>query len=132
MFGAVSTDVFSVVADPTRRRILHELIDAERSVGELVVMLAVSQPAVSKHLKVLRDNGFVVSRTEALQRIYRLDQSPFIEIDLWLRAFKHTWNRRVDALERHLDVVDRSDEAEKIKKARGSDKMNNMLTVRDS
>ena len=110
---AVPTDVFAVVADPTRRRILHELIDRERSVGELVGSLGLSQPAVSKHLKVLRDNGFVASRTAAQQRIYRLDQLPFAELEAWLGPFRQKWNRHLDALEQHLENVDqleRSDE----------------------
>jgi DNA-binding transcriptional ArsR family regulator len=102
----VSTDVFGVVADPTRRRILHALLDRERSVGELVGSLGLSQPAVSKHLKVLRDNGFVASRTAAQQRIYRLDQSPFDELDSWLGPFRQKWNGHLDALERHLDNDD--------------------------
>jgi len=109
----VPTDVFAVVADPTRRRILHELIDRERSVGELVGSLGLSQPAVSKHLKVLRDNGFVASRTAAQQRIYRLDQPPFAELEAWLGPFRQKWNRHLDALEQHLENVDhleRSDE----------------------
>jgi DNA-binding transcriptional ArsR family regulator len=101
----VSADVFTVVADPTRRRILHELIDRERSVGELVGSLGLTQPAVSKHLKVLREHGFVASRTAAQQRIYRLDQPPFAELEAWLGPFRQKWNRHVDALERHLDQV---------------------------
>jgi DNA-binding transcriptional ArsR family regulator len=109
MFVAVSTDVFTAVADPTRRRILRELIESERSVGELVGALGLSQPTVSKHLKVLRDNGFVASRTAAQQRIYRLDETPFAELEAWLRAFRGTWNRHVDALERHLDEHDREE-----------------------
>ncbi len=103
MFAAVTTDVFAVVADPTRRRILHELIGGEQSVGELVGALGLSQPAVSKHLKVLRDGGFVASRTAAQQRIYRLDRPPFAELDGWLGAFRQHWNQHLDALERHLD-----------------------------
>lgn len=99
----MTTDVFAVVADLTRRRILHELLDRERSVGELVGSLGLSQPTVSKHLKVLRDNGFVASRTAAQQRIYRLDEPPFTELEAWLGPFRRKWNRHLDALERHLD-----------------------------
>ena len=109
----MSTDVFAVVADPTRRRILHELIDSERSVGELVGSLGLSQPTVSKHLKVLRDNGFVASRTAAQQRIYRLDQPPFAELEAWLGPFRRKWNRHLDALERHLDGAGRLDNLER-------------------
>jgi DNA-binding transcriptional ArsR family regulator len=109
MFSLVSTDVFAVVADPTRRRILHALIDRERSVGDLVGSLGLSQPTVSKHLKVLRDNGFVASRTAAQQRIYRLDQPPFAELETWLGPFLQKWNTHLDALERHLDIQDAID-----------------------
>jgi DNA-binding transcriptional ArsR family regulator len=108
----VSVDVFSVVADPTRRQILHELIDGERSVGELVDVLGLSQPTVSKHLKVLRDQGFVASRTAAQQRLYRLDQPPFAELEAWLGAFRGRWNHHVDALERHLDHRKAADPAD--------------------
>jgi DNA-binding transcriptional ArsR family regulator len=104
--GGVTTDVFSVVADPTRRRILHELVDRERSVGELVGSLGLSQPAVSKHLRVLRESGFVASRVAAQQRIYRLDQTPFTAIDVWLEPFRQLWTRHLDALERHLDSLE--------------------------
>jgi len=108
----VPSDIFTVVADPTRRRILHELIDRERSVSELVGSLGLSQPTVSKHLKVLRDNGFVASRTAAQHRIYRLDQPPFAELEAWLGPFRQKWNRHLDALEQHLDGIDRLDSLE--------------------
>ncbi|MGC4863993.1 ArsR/SmtB family transcription factor [Micromonospora sp. DT53] len=99
----MSTDAFTVLAEPTRRRILDQLRDAERSVGELVDGLGVSQPAVSKHLRVLRDAGFVTCRTAARQRIYRLDPGPLREIDGWLDPYRRLWTRHLDALERHLD-----------------------------
>jgi DNA-binding transcriptional ArsR family regulator len=99
----VPADVFSIVADPTRRRILHELIGSERSVGELVGSLGLSQPTVSKHLKVLRDGGFVASRTAAQRRIYRLDQAPFSALEAWLEQYRRSWDQHLDALERHLD-----------------------------
>ncbi|WP_444948490.1 ArsR/SmtB family transcription factor [Micromonospora ureilytica] len=99
----MSTDVFTVLADPTRRRILDQLRDAERSVGELVDGLGVSQPAVSKHLRVLRDAGFVTCRTAARQRIYRLDPGPLRDVDGWLDPYRRLWTRHLDALERHLD-----------------------------
>jgi DNA-binding transcriptional ArsR family regulator len=102
----MSSDVFAVVADPTRRRILHELIDREQSVNELVGSLRLSQPTVSKHLKVLRDTGFVTSRTAAQRRIYRLDQPPFAELEAWLGPFRRKWGRHLDALEQHLDGID--------------------------
>ncbi|MEU8220427.1 metalloregulator ArsR/SmtB family transcription factor [Micromonospora taraxaci] len=99
----MSTDAFTVLAEPTRRRILDQLRDAERSVGELVDGLGVSQPAVSKHLRVLRDAGFVTCRTAARQRIYRLDPGPLRAVDGWLDPYRRLWTRHLDALERHLD-----------------------------
>ncbi|MCO1597252.1 metalloregulator ArsR/SmtB family transcription factor [Micromonospora sp. RHAY321] len=99
----MSTDAFTVLAEPTRRRILDQLRDAERSVGELVDSLGVSQPAVSKHLRVLREAGFVSSRTAARQRIYRLDPGPLRAVDGWLDPYRRLWDRHLDALERHLD-----------------------------
>ena len=99
----VATDVFAVVADPTRRRILHELIISERSVGELVDLLGLSQPTVSKHLKILRDSGFVASRTAAQQRFYCLEELPFTDLEAWLVPFLQKWNRHLDRLEHYLD-----------------------------
>ncbi|MET8233026.1 metalloregulator ArsR/SmtB family transcription factor [Micromonospora sp. NPDC005298] len=99
----MSTDAFTVLAEPTRRRILDQLRDAERSVGELVDGLGVSQPAVSKHLRVLREAGFVTCRTAARQRIYRLDVGPLRAVDGWLDPYRQLWTRHLDALERHLD-----------------------------
>ncbi|MEU4399011.1 ArsR/SmtB family transcription factor [Micromonospora orduensis] len=99
----MSTDAFTVLAEPTRRRILDQLRDAERSVGELVDGLGVSQPAVSKHLRVLREAGFVTCRTAARQRIYRLDPGPLRAVDGWLDPYRRLWTRHLDALERHLD-----------------------------
>jgi DNA-binding transcriptional ArsR family regulator len=96
-------DTFAVVAEPTRRRILDELRVAERSVGELVDALAMSQPAVSKHLNVLRSGGLVSCRVAAQRRIYRLEAGPFQAIDEWLEPYRRMWNDRLDALERHLD-----------------------------
>ena len=75
----------------------------EHSVGALVDSLAVSQPTVSKHLKVLRDAGFVTSRVAAQQRIYELSPAPFEELDEWLEPYRRRWTRHLDALERHLD-----------------------------
>ena len=94
---------FAVLADPTRRRILDRLRAAEHSVGALVDALAVSQPTVSKHLKVLRDAGFVTSRVAAQQRIYELSPAPFEELDEWLETYRHRWTHHLDAVERHLD-----------------------------
>ncbi|MDG4805567.1 metalloregulator ArsR/SmtB family transcription factor [Micromonospora sp. WMMD1120] len=96
-------DVFTVLAEPTRRRILDQLRRDERSVGELVDGLGISQPAASKHLRVLRDAGFVTVRTAARQRIYRLDPGPLRTVDDWLDPYRRLWTRHLDALERHLD-----------------------------
>ena len=97
------SDSFTVLAEPTRRRILDELRGSESSVGELVAALDVRQPTVSKHLKVLREAGFVTSRVAAQQRIYRIEPGPFERLDDWLRPYRQLWTRHLDALERHLD-----------------------------
>jgi DNA-binding transcriptional ArsR family regulator len=99
----VTADAFAVLAEPTRRRILDELRRGESSVGRLVDSLAVSQPAISKHLKVLREAGFVSARTAAQQRIYRLEAGPFAELDAWLAAYRRLWTHHLDELARHLD-----------------------------
>jgi DNA-binding transcriptional ArsR family regulator len=99
----MAVDVFGVVAEPTRRRILDQLRMRESSVGELVSTLAVSQPTMSKHLRVLREAGFVSSRVEAQQRIYRVEAQRFRAIDDWLAPYRRLWNSHLDALERHLD-----------------------------
>jgi DNA-binding transcriptional ArsR family regulator len=96
-------DVLEVLAEPTRRRIVDALRRTESSVGELVAALNMSQPAVSKHLKVLREAGVVSVRTAAQQRIYRLEPGPFRELDAWLAPYRELWTRHLDALERHLD-----------------------------
>src|SRR5690348_4531953 len=94
---------FAIVAEPNRRAILGLLLDAERSVGELGRELRLSQPAVSKHLRVLRDAGFVESRIEAQRRLYRLRPEPLMELDEWLLPFRRFWTKHLDALEQHLD-----------------------------
>jgi DNA-binding transcriptional ArsR family regulator len=96
-------DTFTVVADPTRRRILAELRGRERTVGELVGALGVAQPAVSKHLRVLRDARMVSSSVDAQRRRYRIDQQGFREVEEWIDAFRRLWTDRLDALEAHLD-----------------------------
>ena len=96
-------DAIAVLAEPTRRRILDELRLADRSVGQLVDKLAMSQPAVSKHLKVLREAGDVTSRTAAQQRIYSLEPGPFRALDAWLAPYRRMWTRHLEALERHLE-----------------------------
>jgi len=94
---------FTVVAEPNRRAILGLLLSSERSVGELERELHLSQPLLSKHLRILRDGGFVEARVEAQRRLYRLRPEPLMEIDAWLGPFRRFWEKHVDALERHLE-----------------------------
>jgi DNA-binding transcriptional ArsR family regulator len=94
---------FEVLADPTRRRILDLLRDREWSVGELVTALDVSQPGVSKHLRVLRRADLVNVRQDAQRRWYALNPAPLTEIDAWLQPYRRLWAGQLDALERHLD-----------------------------
>ena len=98
---------FTVVAEPNRRDILSMLLSSERSVGEIERKLRLSQPSVSKHLRVLRDAGFVESRIEAQRRLYRLKPDRLRELDAWLEPFRRYWEKHVDALERHLDKMDK-------------------------
>lgn len=100
------TTVLEVVAEPSRRRILDALLSGERSVGELVDALPLSQPSVSKHLRVLRDAGLVTVRRDHQQRYYRLRSAPLREIDEWLAPFRATWDDRLDALTAHLDTME--------------------------
>jgi DNA-binding transcriptional ArsR family regulator len=93
---------FSVIAEPHRRAILHMLSSSERSVGDLMHRLRLPQPSVSKHLRVLREGGFVESRVEAQRRVYRLNPGPLREVDAWLAPFRRFWSKHVDALEHHL------------------------------
>lgn len=94
---------FEVVAEPNRRRILDLLREEERAVGELVDVLDVTQPAVSKHLRVLREGGFVHVRADAQRRLYRLRPEPLRAIEEWLAPYRRMWESRLDDLERHLD-----------------------------
>jgi DNA-binding transcriptional ArsR family regulator len=95
--------MFAVLADPTRRRILDLLVEEERPVGDLVDKLSISQPGVSKHLKVLRDAGVVSVRADAQRRVYGVNAAPLMELDVWLAPYRRLWNSHLDALERHLD-----------------------------
>jgi DNA-binding transcriptional ArsR family regulator len=97
---------FDVVAEPTRRRILDLLRERPRRVGELVELLQISQPGVSKHLRVLREARLVRVRSDAQQRWYEVDAEPLTEIDSWLEPYRAFWSGRLDALERHLDRKD--------------------------
>ena len=96
---------FEVLAEPNRRRILDLLRVAERPVSDLVDELAVSQPAVSKHLRVLREAGFVDVRSDAQRRIYRVRTEPLRAIDEWIEPYRRLWESRLDELERHLDAM---------------------------
>jgi DNA-binding transcriptional ArsR family regulator len=103
--------VFEIIAEPNRRAILGLLALSEQSVGEIERQLRMAQPTVSKHLRVLRDAGFVESTVDAQRRLYRLKPEPFREVDAWLAQFRRFWSAHIDALERHLDRMekDRSD-----------------------
>src|SRR5438552_16948740 len=98
---------FAIVAERNRRAILSLLLLAERYVGEIERELRLSQPSVSKHLRVLREAGFVESRIEAQRRFYRLRPRPLMELDAWLVPFRRFWSKHVDALERHLDTMEK-------------------------
>jgi DNA-binding transcriptional ArsR family regulator len=103
----MAATTFEVLAEPSRRRILDLLLERERPVGDLVKKLKLSQPGVSKHLRVLRDAGLVSVRTEAQRRIYVVRPGPLAELDEWLEPYRRLWTDRLDALERHLDEEDR-------------------------
>ena len=98
---------FEIIAEPNRRAILAVLAAREQSVGEIERQLRMPQPAVSKHLRVLREAGFVESTVDAQRRLYRLRAEPFQEMDAWLAQFRRFWSAHLDALERHLDRMDR-------------------------
>ena len=99
---------FAIIAEPSRRAILSLLATSERSVGDIEERLQLSQPSVSKHLRVLREAGFVQSRVDAQRRLYRIRPEPLMEIDAWLAPFRCFWSARIDALERHLDRVNQA------------------------
>jgi DNA-binding transcriptional ArsR family regulator len=105
--------VFEVIAEPNRRAILSLLVSSQQSVGEIERQLRMPQPAVSKHLRVLRDAGFVESTVDAQRRLYRLRPEPLREVDAWLAPFRRFWSAHVDALERHLDRMGSIDTNEK-------------------
>jgi DNA-binding transcriptional ArsR family regulator len=94
---------FEVLAEPSRRRILDSLREGERSVGDLVTVIGLSQPGVSKHLRVLREAGLVRVRVDAQRRLYGVRAEPLAEVDEWLEPYRRLWARQLDALERHLD-----------------------------
>ena len=112
---------FEILAEPNRRAILSLLVSSQQSVGEIERQLHMTQPTVSKHLRVLRDAGFVESTVDAQRRLYRLKPAPLQEMDAWLAPFRQFWCAHVDALERHLDRVEQLKQTKKRarKKQRG-------------
>ncbi len=96
-------EAFEILAEPNRRAILSLLASSEQSVGDIERQLRMTQPTVSKHLRVLREAGFVDVTIDAQRRLYRLKPEPFQEVDAWLDQFRRFWSAHVDALERHLD-----------------------------
>jgi DNA-binding transcriptional ArsR family regulator len=113
-------NTFTIVAEPNRRAILGLLLSAEHSVGDIERELRLAQPTVSKHLRVLRDAGFVESRVEAQRRLYRLRPEPLKELDDWLAPFRRYWSKHVDALEKHLDRMEKPRPAKKTKRRKRS------------
>ena len=107
---------FEIIAEPNRRAILGLLVESEQSVGEIERQLRMSQPAVSKHLRVLRDAGFVEATVDAQRRLYRLKPEPFKEVAAWLEQFRRFWSAHVDALERHLDRMEQAEKSKQKKK----------------
>jgi DNA-binding transcriptional ArsR family regulator len=105
MIGAMpaALDVLDVIAEPTRRRILDHVRERDRSVGELVQLIGMHQPGVSRHLRVLRDAGLVEVRTDAQRRIYRLRPEPLAELEAWFAPYRALLSNRLDRLEQHLD-----------------------------
>jgi DNA-binding transcriptional ArsR family regulator len=99
---------FEIIAEPNRRAILRLLVSSEQSVGEIERRLRMPQPTVSKHLRVLREAGFVESTVDAQRRLYRLKPEPLQEVAAWLAPFRRFWSAHLDALERHLDGLDQS------------------------
>src|SRR5262245_64295165 len=105
--------VFEIIAEPNRRAILSLLVASQQSVGEIERQLGMPQPMVSKHLRVLREAGFVEATVDAQRRLYRLKPEPLQEVDAWLEPFRRFWSARLDALERHLDQMDQSPPSKK-------------------
>ena len=108
--------MFEIIAEPNRRAILGLLVSSQQSVGEIERQLRMPQPTVSKHLRVLRDAGFVEATVDAQRRLYRLKPEPLQELDAWLAPFRRFWSAHMDALERHLDRMDQSTSAKKATK----------------
>jgi len=113
---------FSIIAEPSRRAILSLLAASEQSVGDIEEHLQMPQPSVSKHLRVLREAGFVESRVDAQRRLYRIRPEPLMEIDAWLAPFRRYWSAQVDALERHLDRMNPAPRRKPAAKTKGKKK----------
>ena len=105
LYAFVATETFAVLAEPMRRHLLDLLLDQPRPVGELALLLGLSQPGTSKHLRVLRDAGLVRVRQDAQRRWYELEPGPLTDIDEWLHPYRKFWAGRLDALGRHLDAM---------------------------
>jgi DNA-binding transcriptional ArsR family regulator len=105
-YAEVMSTTFAVLAEPHRRQILDLLRVEDRSVGELVDQLPLTQPSVSKHLRVLRDAGLVSVHPDAQRRVYRLRPEPLHELDAWLTPYRRAWAQRLDDLEAHLDTME--------------------------
>ena len=113
---------FEIIAEPNRRAILSLLVSSQRSVGEIEHQLRMPQPTVSKHLRVLRESGFVESTVDAQRRLYRLKPKPFQEVEAWLDQFRRFWSAHVDALERHLDRMGQTNEVQSTPKKKSKEK----------
>jgi DNA-binding transcriptional ArsR family regulator len=122
---SVGMSVFDVLAEPSRRRILDLLQPGECSVGQLVERLELSQPAVSKHLRILREAGLVDVRVDAQRRVYRVRPDPLRAMDEWLAPYRRMWASRLEDLERHLDEMDDDDD-----RGEGADDVRNARTDR--
>lgn len=107
--AATTTDAFNAIAEPRRRHILDVLADGEKSVSDIVAELPVSQPQVSKHLKVLKDVGLVRSRSEGRQRLYRIDALALKPIHDWVKEYEALWNERLDRLDSYLHRIQREE-----------------------
>lgn len=108
---------FAIIAEPNRRAILSLLMSSEKSVGEIERRLKMPQTTVSKHLRVLRETGFVEARVDAQRRVYRIKPQPLKEVDDWLAPFRQLWTRHVDLLEQHLDKMDQKTSGKRKKDA---------------
>lgn len=100
----MSATAYEAIADPTRRRVLGLLAERERTAGEIASAFTISRPAVSRHLRLLREAGLVRVRPQAQRRVYALDPRPLDEVDTWLASLREFWEARLDALERHLEA----------------------------